>query len=154
MRSCCCRVFSASHCVAAAFGRRRCEALQAWLVRRLAGASGGAGLHGAAAIVEVHSRTLEYVDAAAYDALLRVAVSFGEARWNGFYKLEASPPAPPRERRARMERWRREERRDERQAKNPTKKDVLAKIDGVDALVVGLTLGLLDTNAATTLTTR
>ena len=37
---------------------------------------------------------------------------------------------------------------------NPTKKDVLAKIDGVDALVVGLTLALLDSNAATTLTTR
>ena len=44
-------------------------AWRAQLVRRLQGASGGAGLRGAAAIVEVHSRTLACVDAAAYDAL-------------------------------------------------------------------------------------
>ena len=57
-------------------GRVWAAASAAWhaqRVWRLADASGAAGLHGAAAMVERHSRTLEPVDAAAYDALLRFA---------------------------------------------------------------------------------
>ena len=56
------------------FGRGGCVwaaamlALQAWLVRRLAGTSGAAGLRGAAAQLFVHSRTLELVDAATHGA--------------------------------------------------------------------------------------
>ena len=42
-------------------------------VWRVEGASGAAGLRGAAAMVEVHSRTVECVGAAAYEALLRFA---------------------------------------------------------------------------------
>ena len=66
-------------------------AWRAQLVRRLQGASGGAGLRGAAAIVEVRSRTLEPVDAAAYDALLRVASEFSSKSLNPYF----GPRAPP-----------------------------------------------------------
>ena len=69
----------ASRAAAAAFGRRRWLQTQPWLVRRLQGASGGAGLHGAAAIVEVHPRTLECVGAATYDALCGSRHQFTES---------------------------------------------------------------------------
>ena len=87
-------------------------AAQPWLVRRLAGASGGDGSHGAAAIVEVHSRTLECVGAATYDALLRLLCELVKSLRRVLQKFEPSPPAPPRVSIARTERWRREERAD------------------------------------------
>ena len=72
-------------------------AWRAQLVRRLQGASGGAGLRGAAAIVEVRSRTLEPVDAAAYDALLGVASEFSSKSLNPYFGPRGLRRRSPRE---------------------------------------------------------